>query len=636
MLDGPDFHGTPPGAAPRVSSPAVAAPASPGHVSSDGLDFGGYPQPPDIPPDPIGDAWRGPPGLPGPEGPEGPTGPQGEQGADSTVPGPEGPQGPPGPPGEDGLDQATADTLYVNVSGDAMAGPLVLAADPTADAQAATKRYVDNLISLAANYLGTWSVAANSPNISGGSTINNANYIATTADPATPETAPAGIPGIAGMTIRNGDRVIWAAGLSVWQVLRGAGIDLGIADGRYVNVTGDTLTGPLQLAADPSSAMQPVTLQYYNAHLPTPGVGTITGVTAGTGLSGGGTSGTVTVSLTAPVSVANGGTNATTAGAALTSLGAAPLASPAFTGTPSLPTGTTAVTQTAGNSSTALATTAFVATSFASLNAPVFTGDARAVTPTTGDNDTSIATTAFVQTAVAASPALNNIGRNRLHNSAFRINQRSYVSATALAAGAYAHDRWKAGAGGCTYTFTQTQPATTITITAGTLQQIIEAIDVEGGSYILTWTGTANGRINAGAYGASPRTVAGLAANTAITVEFQTGTVGTVQLEVGATATVYERLGMQTDLANSQRFYQAIFSLSQLGYGQASNLLGQSVILPVAMRAIPTVTPVSTTYSNASGLTFANVTTQALTIYATVTANGVGQWTTGITASADL
>jgi hypothetical protein len=38
----------------------------------------------------------------------------------------------------------------------------------------------------------------------------------------------------------------------------------------------------------------------------------------------------------------------------------APLASPAFTGTPSLPTGTTAVTQTAGNNTTALATTAFV------------------------------------------------------------------------------------------------------------------------------------------------------------------------------------------------------------------------------------------------------------------------------------
>ena len=44
-------------------------------------------------------------------------------------------------------------------------------------------------------------------------------------------------------------------------------------------------------------------------------------------------------------------------------LGLAGLNSPAFTGTPSLPTGTTAVTQTAGNNTTALATTAFVTAS---------------------------------------------------------------------------------------------------------------------------------------------------------------------------------------------------------------------------------------------------------------------------------
>jgi hypothetical protein len=45
----------------------------------------------------------------------------------------------------------------------------------------------------------------------------------------------------------------------------------------------------------------------------------------------------------------------------------ADLASPTFTGTPSLPTGTTAVTQTAGNNSTLLATTAFVQAAIALL-----------------------------------------------------------------------------------------------------------------------------------------------------------------------------------------------------------------------------------------------------------------------------
>lgn len=64
--------------------------------------------------------------------------------------------------------------------------------------------------------------------------------------------------------------------------------------------------------------------------------------------------------------------------------GKAPLASPTFTGTPTLPTGTIGVTQTAGNSTTALATTAFVTTADnlkANAASPAFTG-----TPTsTGD-----------------------------------------------------------------------------------------------------------------------------------------------------------------------------------------------------------------------------------------------------------
>ena len=54
--------------------------------------------------------------------------------------------------------------------------------------------------------------------------------------------------------------------------------------------------------------------------------------------------------------VARGGTGATTPAGALASIGAAPLASPAFTGTPTAPT------PTAGDNSTSLATTAFVNT----------------------------------------------------------------------------------------------------------------------------------------------------------------------------------------------------------------------------------------------------------------------------------
>lgn len=82
--------------------------------------------------------------------------------------------------------------------------------------------------------------------------------------------------------------------------------------------------------------------------------------------------------------------------------------SPTFTGTPTLPTGTIGVTQTAGNSTTALATTAFVTTADnlkANLASPTFSGTPNlptgtiGVTQTAGNSTTALATTAFVTTA---------------------------------------------------------------------------------------------------------------------------------------------------------------------------------------------------------------------------------------------
>lgn len=91
--------------------------------------------------------------------------------------------------------------------------------------------------------------------------------------------------------------------------------------------------------------------------------------------------------------------------------GYAKLASPTFTGTPTLPTGTIATTQTALDSSTKIATTAFVTTAGnlkANLASPTFTGTPTlptgsiGVTQSPGNNTTALATTAFVTAAVPA------------------------------------------------------------------------------------------------------------------------------------------------------------------------------------------------------------------------------------------
>jgi Collagen triple helix repeat (20 copies)/C1q domain len=67
---------------------------------------------------------QGPIGVTGPQGPQGATGSTGPQGPQGAT----GAQGPPGP-----LDQATADSLYVNVAGDTMTGPLVVGGNVTAN-----------------------------------------------------------------------------------------------------------------------------------------------------------------------------------------------------------------------------------------------------------------------------------------------------------------------------------------------------------------------------------------------------------------------------------------------------------------------------------------------------------------------
>ena len=70
------------------------------------------------------------------------------------------------------------------------------------------------------------------------------------------------------------------------------------------------------------------------------------------------------------------------------------LSSPTFTGTVTVPT------PTAGDNSTKAATTAFVATSFATLASPTLTGTPAAPTASANTNTTQIATTAFVMTEV--------------------------------------------------------------------------------------------------------------------------------------------------------------------------------------------------------------------------------------------
>jgi hypothetical protein len=300
----------------------------------------------------------------------------------------------------------------------------------------------------------------------------------------------------------------------------------------------------------------------------------------------------------------------------------APLASPVFTGAPSLPTGAIGVTQVAGTSSTTLATTAFVTTADnlkAPLASPALTGTPTAPTAAVGTATTQLATTAFVTGAAGGGgPSAGN--RNRLINSSFRVNQRGSPSPVNNGAGysfVSSLDMWRSGVNGHSWTFNVTNPAATITISSGSVQQIIEGALIEGGTYTLSWQGTATGRINAGTYAASPITVTGLAAAVNLIVEFQAGTVLKPQLEPGTVATQWEmRLDEKT---LCERYYQQ-GSFLYAGYGTAGMAFATTISLPTSMRVTPSITVLQNSSNNLSGFSQSMPDTHDLIIQANVTA----------------
>lgn len=106
------------------------------------------------------------------------------------------------------------------------------------------------------------------------------------------------------------------------------------------------------------------------------------------------------------------------------------LSSPTFSGSPSLPTGTIGVTQSAGTNNNTLATTAFVTVADslkANIASPTFTGVPAAPTAPTSTNSTQVATTAFVKNQNYATVTFT---QSQYYQS---TNPAGYITSSALA-----------------------------------------------------------------------------------------------------------------------------------------------------------------------------------------------------------
>jgi hypothetical protein len=235
--------------------------------------------------------------------------------------------------------------------------------------------------------------------------------------------------------------------------------------------------------------------------------------------------------------------------------------------------------------------------------------------------------------------------KNAIINGNFGINQRGVSGTVTLSAGAYGHDRWKAGASGCTYTFATSENVTTLTISSGSLIQVIEGLNLNSGTYTLSWTGTAQGKIGAGSYAGSG--VTGTATGgTNLNIEFGTGTLSLVQFEVGSVATPFERRPYGAELSLCQRYFwrwvppigNTIFAR---GYAFSATDSTNQVILPVTMRAAPSFTSGGTfrvcgdACRTATSLTLDKAWADGLNIIATVASGQTAGYAVGLGDQSD-
>lgn len=190
-------------------------------------------------------------------------------------------------------------------------------------------------------------------------------------------------------------------------------------------------------------------------------------------------------------------------------------------------------------------------------------------------------------------PKISVVNKNKnLLIGNFRVNQRAVTGTVILAPGEYGHDRFKGGVGGCTYIFATSNNVTTIAISAGTLIQEIEGVNIESADYVLSWQGPAQAQIDGGGFGNSGEVIATLTGGTNALVEWGIGNVSLPQLEKGTVSTEFEMRPLGEELSLCQRYYWQLQgggnSICSIGYYNTVTAYGV-IEFPSIMRSAPTL-----------------------------------------------
>jgi len=150
--------------------------------------------------------------------------------------------------------------------------------------------------------------------------------------------------------------------------------------------------------------------------------------------------------------------------------------------------------------------------------------------------------------------------RNKLINAQGLINQRVYVSGTATTqANQYTVDRWRVVTSGQNLAFSETDNVVTFTAPAGGVEQVVEDLNVESGTYVLNWNGTATATVNGSAR--TKGQTFSLTGGSNTTVRFSGGTFSLPQLEKSTVSTDFEHRPIGTELALCQRYYEKSYNI---------------------------------------------------------------------------
>ena len=149
---------------------------------------------------------------------------------------------------------------------------------------ATNRQFVHGLFkrNLGANQIqGIWHVGINDPDIDPDVLPilkNGSTWIAQTVDPVVPELADPSLPGIGNKRIYNGELIVWEEANLAYRNINISPLNANQADGLYVNLSGDTMTGELHLYGDPTVPLGAAPKQYIDDNfLPLTG-GTLTGL----------------------------------------------------------------------------------------------------------------------------------------------------------------------------------------------------------------------------------------------------------------------------------------------------------------------------------------------------------------------